>query len=334
MGFHEVVAADETARFLGYAQELSAVQAARAARGGGVSRALHVKQHVGVVGELRVTVSALAPAGAAGVFANSGHTYPLYARFSNGASRPQRDKLPDVRGFSLKLVGVPGRKIIPGLEEAQTQDFLFIDQAAIPFRDPDEFMIFQRAAKDGPLKLLPRMLGGFGLKRTLGVFKHLAKSAPVSSFATHEFHTAAPISFGETAAKLSLIPLAPPAAAETKGADMLRGDLVARLRSGPLHWSVVAQLFVDDVSTPIEDTSVTWVGPSLQLGVLTVHKQDVTTARGQEIDALVERLSFDPWHAVEAHRPLGAIMRARGVAYRESVIRRRAAPEPDSLLPL
>jgi hypothetical protein len=46
----------------------------------------------------------------------------------------------------------------------------------------------------------------------------------------------------------------------------------------------------------------------------------------------LSRFSFDPWHAIEAHRPLGAIMRARAVAYRESVLARKAESEPHSVL--
>ena len=100
--------------------------------------------------------------GAGGRVREPGQRWPVYARFSNGSSAHQPDKAPDVRGFALKLVGVPGKKIIAGLEQEATQDFLFIDQPAIAFRNPDEFMTFVRAAKDGPLKLLPRLIAGFG----------------------------------------------------------------------------------------------------------------------------------------------------------------------------
>jgi hypothetical protein len=40
-------------------------------------------------------------------------------------------------------------------------------------------------------------------------------------------------------------------------------------------------------------------------------------------------MSFDPWHALEAHRPLGAMMRARNHAYRVSTKERQAAAEPE-----
>jgi hypothetical protein len=48
----------------------------------------------------------------------------------------------------------------------------------------------------------------------------------------------------------------------------------------------------------------------------------------------VSRLSFDPWHAGEEHRPLGGIMRARRVTYGASVVGRKAAPEPRDVLGL
>ena len=67
---------------------------------------------------------------------------------------------------------------------------------------------------------------------------------------------------------------------------------------------------------------------------LTLPLQDVTTAKGKEIEELVEKLSFDPWHAIEAHRPLGSIMRARAHAYREAVRERQALAEPDEVLAL
>lgn len=333
MAFGETVAADETARFKGYADELTAIQRARAATNGKLERALHVKQHLGAVGEL--TVSAASPAARMGVFAEVGKTWPVYVRFSNGSSRPQGDSQPDVRGFALKLVGVPGPKLIAGLEAEETQDFLFINTPALPFRDPEEFMAFVRAAKDGALKLLPRMIAAYGLGRAFGILKQASSAKKVTSYATHSFHTGAPIAFGATAAKLALVPVGSGGVAPAvSGPDYLQQDLIARLRQGPLSWSLRAQMFADETSTPIEDTSVTWSGPWLELATLTLPQQSADSARGKEITELVSQLSFDPWHAIAEHRPLGAIMRARGATYGASVVGRSAAPEPKSVLSL
>jgi hypothetical protein len=331
MAFGETVAADEAAHFQGFADELVGIQSARAAENAGqISRALHVKQHLGAVGELVVK----APEGSRhGVFAMSGKSWPVYARFSNGGSRRQGDNDPDVRGFALKLVGVPGVKLIRGLEAEQTQDFLFIDAPVIPFRNPDEFMMFVRAAKDGPAKLLPRLISSFGFGRALGILWGAVTGKKVKSYARHTFHTAAPIAFGKSAAKLALFPAETNAEAPAvKGNDYLKQELSARLAQGPLSWSLRAQVFVDEATTPIEDTAVEWTGPWIELATLNLPQQSTESARGKEISELVSQLSFDPWHATEEHRPLGAIMRARAVAYGASVIARKAAPEPKSVL--
>lgn len=237
-----------------------------------------------------------------------------------------------MRGFAIKLVGVPGKKLIPELADAETQDFLFINDPVIPFRTPDEFMIFQRAAKHGALTLLPRLIAGFGVSRAFAILGSALKSPKVGSYGTHAFHTAAPLAIGDVAAKLALLPLSGANAPAARGADYLRTDVVSRLKSGPLAWSLRAQLFIDEATTPIEDTSIAWTGPWHELGTLSIPRQDVDSPRGQEIVALVSQLSFDPWHAIEAHRPLGAIMRARKVAYAASVIGRKAAPEPNAVL--
>ena len=52
------------------------------------------------------------------------------------------------------------------------------------------------------------------------------------------------------------------------------------------------------------------------VGRLTIPKQDMRSPRGQKLNEYVEALSFDPWHALVEHRPLGDMMRARNVAYR------------------
>ena len=332
MSFHETIAPDETTRFEQYASELAALQERRTRRTGKVSRALHVKQHVGAVGELVTTAPETSRVG---VFATPGRRIPIYARFSSGTSARRPDNAPDIRGFALKLVGVPGKKIIAGLEQETTQDFLFINQPAIVFRDPEEFMIFVRAAMDGPARLLPRLFAGFGLRRGLQVLGRVAKTPKLRSFATNAFHTASPIAFGATsAAKLALFPLPCPPVPAASGPDALRADLIRHLQAGPLAWSLRAQFFVDDKTTPIEDTSVAWSGPWVDLGTLTIPRQDPDSPQGREIGELVDNLSFDPWHSIEEHRPLGAIMRARAVAYRASVIARKAAPEPKSVLAL
>ncbi len=310
MAFGETIPGDEAQKFQGFAAEIAALQLARAARSGVTTRVVHVKQHVAAVGELAVTAS---EAGRFGVFAETGKRWPVYARFSNGSQFHQSDREPDARGFALKLVGVPGKKLIEGLEDQLTQDFLFIDTPALPFKTPDEFMQFFRAAQEGRAKLLPRAIKALGLFPTLAILWGALRAEKVQSFATHAFHTAAPIAFGPSAAKLGLFPLAPGggraacrrsrfSARPTSRRGFAAGRSAGRCG---LSFSSIRR------ATSIEDASVIWSGPWVELATLTLPQQDVQSPRGREISDLVHRLSFDPWHATEAHRPLGAIMRAR-----------------------
>ena len=235
MGFHEKIAADEGTRFDQYGVELADIQRQRATKGGPTQRALHVKAHTGVVGEFVVSGPESARLG---VFATLGQRYPVYVRFSNGSSMGQSDKAPDVRGMAVKFVGVPGPKLIVGLEHEETQDFLFINDPALPFRDPQEFMAFVRAAKGGPALMVPKLFAGVGFGRALSILKRALSSPKVLSFATHSFHTGAPIAFGAGAAKLGLFPLPSATVAPSTGDNYLRQDLVQRLKTGALAWTL------------------------------------------------------------------------------------------------
>ena len=78
-----------------------------------------------------------------GMFA-APRTYRALVRFSNGANRRQSDRAPDVRGIAVKVLGVDGKKVIPGMEDATTQDFLAIRSSALAIRDTEEFMTLVR----------------------------------------------------------------------------------------------------------------------------------------------------------------------------------------------
>lgn len=332
-GWREVIPEGEAATFEGYAKEMRALQARRA-KGREHYRGLHTKAHVGVVGELEVLPD-LAPELTVGPF-RPGARWPLYARFSNGMHGRRPDGKADVRGFAVKLVGVPGRKLIPGLEDAATQDFLMIQTPALPVRGPHEFLHIVRATAGSPLLALPRLVGKLGFAGTLKVLRGFTSAPAVRSLATGRFFTAAPIRWGDAAVKLSLRPRIVDEVGASKAPDGLRTEVVARLGAGPLAWTLEAQLFVDEATTPIEDASVSWPedrSPWRPIARLVLPRQDVTSAAGQAIETLVESLSFDPWHALVELRPLGATMRARAAAYRESVFERKAAPEPDAVLP-
>jgi hypothetical protein len=327
----ETISADEPARFERYAEDLRAIQrAVAAAAGGAKSRALHAKQHAGLEAELAVLPDLPEPA-RIGIFAAPA-TYRAYVRFSNGAAQRQSDRRPDVRGVAIKVLGVGGKKIIPGMEDMKTQDFLLIQTASTPVRNADEFVALIKAAQS-PVLLLPRAIRSFGLARTVQILRRFVKGAgsPIGSLATTRYFSAVPIQWGAYAVHLGL---APHAAAEpgAKTAADLGAELADRLRRGPVVFDLQVQFYVDPTRTPIEDASVEWLerdSPFVTVARLTIPQQDVASAHGRRVAERVETLSFDPWHAPVEFKPLGSMMRARSPAYRLSTQERSAAREPE-----
>ncbi|MCW5802853.1 MAG: catalase [Deltaproteobacteria bacterium] len=320
----ETIAPDEEARFEKHAALLAGLQKGVAKGGDVVLRALHAKSHAGVTARLEVLD---APAELKhGLFAAPA-TYAAYVRFSSGTGFLQPDTAPDIRGVAIKVLGVAGAKVIPGLEKASTQDFLFIQTPANAFVGPDDFVRFVHIVSRGKALALPRLIGAFGWK-AFGHLRKLMKTLSTSrhSFAHQRFYTALPLRYGPHACKLDLRSVGANGEAATKGPHGLAEDLAARLAREPLTYELGVQLFVDEARTPIEDASVAWdeaVSPFRAVARLTIPTQQLNGT----VHDYVEKLAFDPWHALVEHRPLGAMMRARNHAYRASTMARRATDE-------
>ncbi len=314
----EKIADDEKERFERYATVLADLQRAR----GGKSRALHAKQHAGVRAEVEVLADIPEHARVA-LFAEP-KTFEGYVRFSNGSGARAKDDKPDVRGVALKILGVPGKKIIPGLEDETTQDILFINSDAIAFSTVDDFVFFAQASVS-PALLPFKLLGRFGFGTFALLKKALAATKKIDSLATQTYFSQ-PTRLGDYAVRMSIAPKQTDAAVTTNG--VLGEEIAARLAKGSIAWDLRAQYFVSEDLTPIEDPSRSWDAPFVTLARLTIPKQDIASDEGKKVGELVETLSFDPWHALVEMRPLGAVMRARNPAYRESTKERKAAAEP------
>jgi hypothetical protein len=322
----EQIAPGEAEHFEKLGEILKGLQQKRARRSP-ISRGLHAKPQLSAEGSFTVAEN-LPEHVRAGLGAKPG-TYRAVVRFSNGTNGRQPDKVPDVRGIAVKLIGVPGKKLIPGMENETTQDFLAILGTSTPFRNPDEFIWFVQNARS-PATLPVKLIAKLGLGRGVWVLKKLLKSASrkVSSVATERFNSQLPFKWGPYAVRYLFDPLTPPDATAKPGtsANYLGEELAARLAKGAIAYDFKVQFFQDEQRTPIEDASVEWKeedAPFFTVGRLTLPQQQVSGSSEK-----VEALSFDPWHALEEHRPLGAMNRARNAAYRLSTIERKAGKEP------
>jgi hypothetical protein len=324
----EHIPADEAKRFEGYAAYLGALQRKRA-NGGGFDRALHSKANLGVEAELEVIADVPEDA-RVGMFATP-KVYRALARFSNGAGNRQSDRKLDVRGLAVKVFGVDGKKVIPGLEDETTQDFLAIRSSVVPMRDAREFMAIVRASAT-PALLPLRLIGSLGPVNAIKVIRRALAGlkAPQSALAATSFYSALPIKYGPYAVQFAFTARDPAAPIKLASGTHLGDELAARLRERAVIYDFQVRFYQDAVSTPIEDATVEWKAPWVTVGKLTLPVQDPTSARGAKVAALVEQLGFDPWHAREDLRPLGNIMRARNAAYRISTQARKSLPEPRS----
>jgi hypothetical protein len=178
---------------------------------------------------------------------------------------------------------------------------------------------------------LPRILGvlGFDAFRVLGTLQK-GMATRIESCVEQTFYSVLPIRWGDAAVKYAFVPVNPPkpATPTTNEHTRFADDVRARVTTAPLRWTLRIQPFVSEASTPIEDPTTVWESPWTDIADVTVPAQDPASEPGKALSALVETFSFDPWHAPVEFRPLGAMMRARSAAYRDSTIERKAAKEP------
>ena len=320
--WQETIAPDEDARFEMYAKRLVALQHGA----GGTHRALHAKAHGIFAASLKIGE---APAELRHGLAAKPGTYEALVRYSNGATKVQRDKVGDVRGIAVKVLGVDGTKV---LGSGTTQDLLGILSSTTPFHDADEFMRVVWATRSPPLALF-RLIGALGPVRPFQILGKVLKGfkAPAASLATKQFFSAAPIQWGPHAVRFSLAPVDNLASELGKGVDFYGEELASRLAREPVVYALRIQLFTDEKTTPIEEAATDWTTPYVDIGKLTIARQDAASERGKLLRERGEHLAFDPWHALVAHKPLGNIMRARKVAYFASTQARSVTPDPKSI---
>jgi hypothetical protein len=306
-----------------------------------IQRCLHYKPHAGLMAEFQV-LSDLPEHARFGVFREP-RVLPAVVRFSNGESFDRPDPKPQPRGIAIKLVGVPGPKLLEDQREAVTQDFLATSHSVTStVRNVRQFMVFIESAVEAEHSHVPLpfiVARKLGIAETARIFIALGSSVllnKVRSVATEHYVSPAPIKFGPYAVRFTVRPADGTKPATTRAAtdDFLRDELADRLRDGDLRFDFVVQFYVNERLTPIEDTSAPWKpdhAPYVTVAHLRIPKCDLADPRAQALSEAVEGLSFNPWHATEDHRPLGNVMRARKVAYQVSADFRHHAPEPTRL---
>ncbi len=302
-------------------------------------RDAHAKSHGILKGEL-VVDPGLPPHLAQGLFARPGR-HDVIIRLSSAPGDIHSDKLPSLRGMAIKVLNVEGLRLLPG-DPGRNQDFLMVTAPTIPFGTVKAYLDAQKTIE--LLETVPDSVqeaglalvrGAKGLLGMVGVETPAAVdalAAPNDHILGLTFHSMAAIRYGEHVAKVSVGPKSPEVQALTGvslGYDASfsaqRDAVVAHFARQGAEYQFYVQLCTDPAKMPIEDASVLWpeaLSPHQPVARIVIPPQDAySDARRVYGDDV---LSFNPWQGVEAHRPLGSIMRSRRAAYEASSARRHA----------
>lgn len=248
-----------------------------------------------------------------GVFADP-KTYDAYVRYSN-AFPGQPDIKKDSRGMAIKLMGVPGDKLLPELKTATTQDFVLMNTHFFVTKDARGFSKLLKAAEGGGFKSALFFITHPNIARRF--FKVRERHADLQGA---DWGSVVPYLLGEgQAVKYRVAPQIPSTAAlpdkKTARPDYLRERLAADLARQDYVVDFYIQVQIDANKMPIEDASVTWdpkASPFIKVAEIKLLKQTFDTPEQQLYG---DQLCFSPWHALPEHRPLGSINRARKVIY-------------------
>jgi hypothetical protein len=280
-------------------------------RTGTMRRDAHPKMHGAVKAEFTVEPN-LPDELRVGIFREP-KTYQAWIRYSNQNSTMQADIKGDIRGMAIKLMGVPGQKVLEQEKDEQTHDFLAISTNVFVTHDAQEFDGLVKALMSGLFAM-----GWFFLWHPRSLWNLMTASIKVVNPLQIRYWSTTPYLFGNgRAVKYSAIPQAP--ATDTipsnPSDDFLREAMVRQLGKEGVKFDFAVQFQTNADTMPIEDPGTAWseqVSPFRKVATIHIPQQEFDTDAQRTFG---ENLSFTPWHCLPEHRPLGGINRARKIVY-------------------
>ena len=247
-----------------------------------------------------------------GIYAES-RTFPAWVRFSGPGPYITPD-IDDV-GFmsiSIKLMGVPGPKLMD--EEKFTQDMFGVSTPT--FVTPDTIANAQlqiESVKNATILYFVNFHRSHILDLVMQSLWTKTQSSPFEA----PYFSCVPYLLGEGQAMqysvwpksshrtpIPRLPLRPPD-------DYLRNAMVASLAQGDVELDIRLQLQKDPRLMPLENNAVLWpekLSPRISAATLRLPRQKFDSPAQLDFARL---LSYNPWHSIAEHRPLGNQSRAR-----------------------
>jgi hypothetical protein len=253
-------------------------------------------------------------------------TYRAWVRFSG----PGPYITPDIEdvGFmsiSIKLLGVPGPKLMD--DEKFTQDMFGVSTPTFVTPDTKANAQLQiESVKNAQIFYFLNLRRPHVLDLIMQSLWIKTQSSPLEA----PYFSCVPYLLGEGQAmqysiwpkstektRIPRLPFRPPN-------DYLREAMIAALAEDDVELDVRLQLQTDPHLMPIENNAVLWpekLSPRISAATLRLPKQKFNSPAQMEF---AKRLSYNPWHCLPEHRPLGNQSRARRRMYWElSQLRQR-----------
>lgn len=313
-----------------------------------VVRSVHAKSH-GLLKAVMTVKSDLPSELRQGLFSEPGKIYDVIMRFSTNPGDILSDHISSPRGLAIKILGAEGEKT-PNHQNETTQDFAMQNARAFEAKDAEAFLknlkTLDKHADDSETlkqvvsstaRVAETALEAVGLKSaTLRGFGH-----PATQPLGETYHTLVAHRYGDYFGKIEIVPvsenlkeLCGEKLPDVSRWDGLREEIQNFFADNEALWEVRVQLCTDLEKMPVEDGSVEWdeeASPFLTVAIIVAAPQEsYSDERRVFVD---EKLSFNPWHSLAAHRPLGNVMRSRLKSYEAIANYRRRAEGREMIEP-
>ncbi len=284
---------------------------------GGFERGGNTKTQ-GMVRAEFIVHDGLAPELRYGIFAEP-HRYRAWVRFSGPGPYVTPD-IDDV-GFmsiSIKLMDVPGPKLMA--EERFTQDLFGVSTPTFVTPDTKANAHLQKwSLKNAAVFHFLNLRDPHVLDSIMQGLWTKTQSSPFEA----PYFSCVPYLLGEgQAMQYSVWPRSSrktpiPRLPRRPPDDYLRQAMIAALDAGDVELDFRIQIQTDPHLMPIENAAVLWperLSPRVSVATLRIPRQRFDSPAQM---AFARRLSYNPWHCIPEHRPLGNQSRARRRMYRE-----------------
>ena len=284
---------------------------------GSVRRDAHPKAHGCVAATFKVNEDLSSGLGQ-GIF-TPGASYKAKIRFSNGSPNATGDDITgDTRGMAIKLYDVPGEKLFSRPGQEDVHDFILISSPLFFVNNSDDYARFFEAVNSGSGWQMAKIPFYLGFQGSINAFEMLQQT--IANPLETRYWSVVPYQLGlgddRRAVKYSAQPCSPGESVipENPDKNFLREAMVKSLNEGPACMIFMVQPRPDD-SFAVEDVITEWSedkAPFYPVAKITIDQQEFNT---EEKNTDCENESYNPWHALETHKPLGTISRIRRVVY-------------------